>query len=234
MLASQQTPATRGQQRKRKRRRGARGSAAGVSERHDGEHPVAVERLHDSPDDPLRRLALDGWFQSRMEFDKSLLTLASGGIALMVGLLSSVGANSTPAVAAYMTSIGAFTIVVGTTLAIFKRNSAYCQRYAAGDTDDDAILTWLDRTAVAFFGIGILAAIVAATTINTSRRGELAPTPAAMAKDRSTTPPTPSTDTRSLNGIANLAPKPATVPEPAAKPAESPRTPASPPPKPSK
>jgi hypothetical protein len=164
-------------------------------------------------DDPVRTLAMEGWAQNRMEFDKSVLTLSAGGIALMVGLLSTVGARSTREMWAFYGSIAAFAAAAGVVLMIFKRNADYCARYLCGDTRDDLVLKWGDRIAAVAFMAGVALAVLGAGAINKARPAASFPhtTEAPMPKNRATQPPGQPTETRSLNGLGKLVtPSPTT------------------------
>lgn len=99
------------------------------------------------------------WLDTRLERDRSLLTLASGGIGLLVTLLSAKGANNALAQVLYGAAFLAFLSTIFSTFCIFHRNSTYLEHLLSGGTGEDRWLRTLDRFAVGGFGVGVLAAV---------------------------------------------------------------------------
>jgi hypothetical protein len=163
-----------------------------------------------SPDDPVNALALQGWLQSRMELDRSLLTLSAAGIGLMVTLLTTIGYATLPQHLAYVASVLCFVGVVIAALVIFRRNAAYCERVAKGDRFNDEWLSRLDHAAIVLFVVGVGAALYVGGSINGSRHPLSGGT---MGKDDTKQGVAAPDSGRSLNGLGNLGKKPA--PEPA-------------------
>jgi hypothetical protein len=66
---------------------------------------------------------ISAWTETRMELDKSLLTLSAGGIGLLVTILSTVGINKKWVLFLYAGAFVSFLISVFSCLRIFWRNS---------------------------------------------------------------------------------------------------------------
>ena len=109
--------------------------------------------------------SVEAWYSTRFERDKSLLTLAGGGIGLLITLLSTVGIRSRESLILYLLALVAFTVCLGAVLWIFHRNSDHIEEIIVdGKTTKDRWLTLLDRVAVLTF----LFAVVLASIIGIS------------------------------------------------------------------
>jgi hypothetical protein len=72
--------------------------------------------------------SVEAWYSTRFERDKSLLTLAGGGIGLLITLLSTVGIRSCQSLILYIPALVAFTVCLGAVLLIFHRNSRHIEK----------------------------------------------------------------------------------------------------------
>ncbi len=77
--------------------------------------------------------ALDAWYGTRLEHDKSLLTLSAGGIGLLITLASTVGIPSRIALRLASLAILAFILCVVAVLLIFKGNSGHLEDVVHGE-----------------------------------------------------------------------------------------------------
>jgi hypothetical protein len=92
-----------------------------------------------------------------MERDRSLLTVASGGLGLLVSVLAlSVKRPSAIQVVLYLIAFAAFLTTILAVIVIFDRNAAYIRRLLAGDPTHDRLLGILDRLAEICFMLGIV------------------------------------------------------------------------------
>lgn len=109
--------------------------------------------------------SVEAWYSTRFERDKSLLTLAGGGIGLLITLLSTVGIRSRESLVLYVLALFSFAVCLGAVLWIFHRNSDHIEEIIAdGKTTEDRWLTVLDCVAVLTF----LFAVVLASVISIS------------------------------------------------------------------
>jgi hypothetical protein len=122
--------------------------------------------------------SVTAWFDSALEHDKSLLTLAAGGIGLLLTLLTTVGVSSCVALVLYALAIAAFLTTIVCVLFIFKRNKTHIEEVIHGARiGGDRVLTILDVVASISFGFGALLAavigVVSATSSFTNRSIEM-------------------------------------------------------------
>jgi hypothetical protein len=100
------------------------------------------------------------WFGTRLEHDKSLLTLSAGGIGLLITLLSTTGLKSIESLLLYVLALASFVVCLGCVLWIFKRNAIHLEKVNRGQGDPDLVLATLDTVAIASFGLGVLLASI--------------------------------------------------------------------------
>ncbi|WP_031359890.1 hypothetical protein [Caballeronia sordidicola] len=111
------------------------------------------------------------WFNTRLEYDKSLLVLSTGGVALLLTLFTSLGASSITVLVLYALAAISFLGAAVSLLFVFKLNSrhieevlqqAHSDASAESDSPDSAkaealtskVLQLLDWSVIVFFGVG--------------------------------------------------------------------------------
>lgn len=97
-----------------------------------------------------------GWFNTRMERDKSLLTLSATGVGLLITLLKNFGAASVETRLTYIGAILSFCTCIIAVLCIFKRNATHLEEIIHSNATNDPLLEKLDFIALYSFGIGII------------------------------------------------------------------------------
>lgn len=142
---------------------------------------------------------VNAWFNTKLEYDKSLLVLSAGAIGLLVTLLTTVGVNSFTLLLVFFASIISFLVCLLTVLAIFLRNAKHLEELIAGRERDDPILSFLDSLSIISFILGvILASIIGlATAMNDVISKEI------IMSDKKVSNVT----FDSVNGASNLAPQ---------------------------
>jgi len=125
--------------------------------------------LKDKQDQDIEFYAasVEAWFNTRIEHDKSLLTLSAGGIGLLITLLTTVGASSLQTLLLYGFAILFFLVCIISILFIFKRNSDHLVRVIQGKEEKNILLQFLDKTALYSFIIAILLSSILAISIGT-------------------------------------------------------------------
>lgn len=103
-----------------------------------------------------------GWINTKLERDKSLLTISSAGIAAVVALYASKGINSTVEAYLLVTSLISFIFAIVIIIRIFDRNGEIFKAAAHGEKP--VSLKKLDVAASSFFLIGIVTAILVVLT----------------------------------------------------------------------
>ncbi len=166
--------------------------------------------------------AVTAWFNTALEHDKSILTLAAGGIGLLITLLTTVGLSTAEALVLYILAIGCFVVALVSVLIVFRDNKIHIENILTGkETGTDPCLAKVDGVAIWAFGLGVvLTAVigVSAAIHSFTTKEKLMAT-----ESNKTTQPTsinesfngaariqPTSDfTKSFNGAANLQPQPA-------------------------
>jgi hypothetical protein len=110
-----------------------------------------------------------GWLNTRLEHDKSLLTLSVAGIGFLITLLTAVGVFSIEALCLYLMAMISFLMCIVSILWILKENSSHIEEVLkTGVTPTNPLLSTLDNVAFVTFLLGILFsfAIGVSTAVN--------------------------------------------------------------------
>lgn len=114
------------------------------------------DNLDDENELQLYAAACNAWFATKLERDKSLLTLSSAGIGILITLASTVGTKSVEMLILYITSLAFFISCASCTLLIFNRNAEYISNTLIHKKDSkDPLLKFFDRAAAVTFGAGL-------------------------------------------------------------------------------
>lgn len=149
---------------------------------------------------------VDAWFNTSLEFDKSILALSAGGIGLLVTLLTTIGLSSMLILIMYISAILGFLIALASVLFVFQRNRSYIETVVTGrSAGSDHSLALADKAAILAFGAAvILTAFIGVVTAITSYTSK----EQSMAKDQKITVGNVTVDTmnirESFNGAARL------------------------------
>jgi len=148
---------------------------------------------------------LQSWVTTRMERDKSILTLSGGGIGLLVTLLVSFGVKTQCEVLVYFISLTAFIMAVLCALWIFSRNSKYITRLHRNrkEHEADPLLGMLDRILIGAFITGIVAT-VALGLVTVQRRQQTEEGAASMTLKKDGSSDTGEDKRASLNELGEL------------------------------
>ena len=103
---------------------------------------------------------LDAWYATRLEHDKSLLTLSAGGIGLLITLESTVGIPSLTAMIFASLAVLAFIACLVAVLLIFKGNSDHLEEVVQAGKGHSPRLAFLDRFAICAFLAGVILSCV--------------------------------------------------------------------------
>jgi hypothetical protein len=150
---------------------------------------------------------VEAWVATRMEKDRTLLTLAAGGIGLLVTLLTTVAPTSGWQLGFYAAGGLSFLATVILAIKIFDRNSEHVERVIYGEgRRESPFLDKLDKWLFRSFVSGVLCTCIVAGWsgyVGLQRRNSVANQQAEI-KAIVTTPG----ETKSLSGVGNLAPTP--------------------------
>lgn len=147
---------------------------------------------------------VEAWVATRMEKDRTLLTLASAGIGLLATLLTTVGPGSLTELVLYGAAGTAFTVSVVAAVSIFGRNSDHLEAVVQErKRGNDPKLQRLDRLLFVSFLLGV---ILTGAIAMSSGYARIRKERSMSQGDRETTKGTGGSEQRSLTGIGNLAP----------------------------
>ena len=147
---------------------------------------------------------VQAWIQTRMERDKTLVTLSGIAIGLMITILTTVGTNSFIELAFYFFSFIGFIVTILVSIRIYKLNSTHIEMVIKGESESVPELRVHDRIAEAGFILGasllIIIGIMAAANQISGEGGD------SMSKGNQTTRTQPIPLNESLEGISRLQP----------------------------
>lgn len=145
----------------------------------------------------------NAWYNTKLEYDKSLLVLSAGAIGLLITLLTTGSVKTVTLLFLFGVAILSFVVCLGAVLSIFLRNAKHLESLIAGKKENDSLLALLDSISVFSFILGVvLAAIIGmATAANQVFTKE-----AIMAEKKDTTQSNVHLR-ESFNGVANVAPQ---------------------------
>lgn len=103
---------------------------------------------------------INAWITTKMERDKLILTLASGGIALLVTLLSTIGIRNCLEAILYVLAFISFATTVFVIIIILDENSRYIEEIISTGKKTDLKLSRLDRITMISFVFGIIVSIL--------------------------------------------------------------------------
>ena len=103
---------------------------------------------------------LSAWIQTKMERDRTIVTLSAGAIGLLVTILTAVGVKSVWEIPFYIISIIAFLISIWSSLVIYQLNSQHLEEAIRGSSERDPRLEKYDKRSIGAFIIGALSALV--------------------------------------------------------------------------
>lgn len=122
--------------------------------------------MNDQVDEAFVGTLRDAWVETRMEKDKTLLTLATGGIGLIATLVTTVGPANWLELGLYTLAGASFAVAIVTAIRIFDANSRHLEEVLLKrKTDDDPKLLQLDRLLLwSFLGGVVLTGAIALTS----------------------------------------------------------------------
>jgi hypothetical protein len=178
------------------------------------------------------------WFNTRMEHDKSLLTLSTAAIGVLIAFASKVTLRSLASLILYIAALASFILCLAIVLWIYRQNSKHLENLVHSDAAHDRLLSFLDPAAIWTFGAGIMFASILGLTIAVGSFKSQEPEMSVNDKGKTrivvgdsfnkaiTTRPAGSVDTfqKSLNGAAKMRPEAAPAQQQTTTPVAPPAT----------
>ena len=115
--------------------------------------------------------AQNAWYNTHIEYDKSILTLATAGLGFVIALLNTFGVSSTEGLVLNMLAILSFVVSMAAILIIFKKNGEYLrkkllpQEQSNECSSHDMFLSVLDTTAAISFALGVVFSATLAVSV---------------------------------------------------------------------
>jgi hypothetical protein len=148
---------------------------------------------------------LSTWVHTRMERDKTLVTLSAGAIGLLVTILTTVGVSSYEQIIVVFFSFVGFVTCIVSALIIYQLNAGHIESEIRGESNDAPRLRRFDKLSLWSFSIGTGALVVfgllSAHQFLTTEERDMA------SKETETKVGTPVTERRSVEGIGTLKPQ---------------------------
>ena len=149
---------------------------------------------------------LGAWIQTKMERDKTLVTLSAAAIGLLVTILTTVGVRSVWEIPIFAIAIISFLITIWSSLVIYQLNSQHLEDAIRGSSERDPRLEKYDKRSIRAFIIGSVSALIIgilSASIQLTKQEE-----SIMADKENSSQTTGSKTTlkESVNGITNLNP----------------------------
>jgi hypothetical protein len=161
---------------------------------------------------------VNAWFNTRLEYDKSILVLSTGGVGVLLGFLNFFGVKSYYFLVLYILSFVFFLVALCGVLAVYINNASHIEEVISGKNGESLILSFLDKVVVWAFAFGVFFAglLGVSVTIQLYKNQEVQ-----MGKEQSKRViigdsfnglnklNVSGTLKKSFNGVANIQPKPA-------------------------
>lgn len=156
---------------------------------------------------------LSAWIQTKMERDKTLITLSSAAIALLVTILTTVGINQIYALLLCVAAFLCFGLCIGTSLHIYQLNSIHLEN-ELGSEIKDIKLEKFDKFSYVSFLFGVF--FLCSFGVSSANLSFLKTESLKLNNQNNIKINTVEKEDKSLGGIAKLKPK-----EPVNKPQEN-------------
>lgn len=119
------------------------------------------EEIDQQKDIEFYAASVNAFYTSALEHDKSIFTLAAGGIGLLMTLLTTIGTNSIWVLVFYGLALVCFLTSLLLLLKIFRKNNEHIVEIFQGVAQvEDTKLKKLDDAVRASFGYGLIFAVV--------------------------------------------------------------------------
>lgn len=103
---------------------------------------------------------LGAWIQTKMERDKTLVTLSAAAIGLLITILTTVGVRSIWEIPIFAIAIISFLITIWSSLVIYQLNSQHLEDAIRGSSERDPKLEKYDKCSIRAFIIGSVSALI--------------------------------------------------------------------------
>lgn len=148
---------------------------------------------------------LGAWIETRMERDKTLVTLSAAAIGLLVTILTTVGTKNLWEIPLFVVAVLSFLVTILSSLTIYQLNSRHLEAAIKGSSEKDPRLERYDKISIWAFIVGASAALaigISSATYQFPIKEERN-----MSEQKSSDKSVrPTTLRESVNGVTNLQP----------------------------
>ncbi len=109
---------------------------------------------------------VNAWFNTKLEKDKSILSISAGGLGLLVTLISTIGVNNLTELILFIIAIFLFMISIVSMISIFERNSKRLENEVANNNSKDLFLGLLDKIGSLSFSIAIIITFIIGVSVS--------------------------------------------------------------------
>lgn len=102
----------------------------------------------------------NAWLNTKLEKDKSLLTLSGGGVGFLVTLLTTIGVESSNVFLLYCIAIFSFVVSILAVVFIFGYNAKHLEKVLEEKNEYGCLLRVLDRIVICSFFIGVILSFI--------------------------------------------------------------------------
>lgn len=147
---------------------------------------------------------LSAWIQTKMERDKTLVTLSSAGIALLVTILTTAGVSSLYLLILFLGAFIGFGLCIWTSLQIYQLNSTHLENELRSVNTDLKLEKYDKRSLRSFLAGVICICIIGLFSAYVTFNNQESPS---MNDKETNTVDTSTIVEKSLDGISNLKPE---------------------------
>jgi hypothetical protein len=122
------------------------------------EQAKKVEEEHQKRELAHYAATVTAWFSTKMEHDKSLLTLSTAAVGVLISLVTKFPVSSYAAMNLFVAALSSFVLCLVAVLLIYKRNSTHLENLIHHNEKNDPLLAVLDWASLATFILGIILA----------------------------------------------------------------------------
>ncbi|WP_420209206.1 hypothetical protein [Candidatus Electronema sp. JC] len=116
---------------------------------------------------------VNAWYLTKLEKDRTLITLSAGAIGLLVTLTATAGTANLFVLMSSMMAIICFIICAISVVIIFNRNADYLEKVKNSTDTEDTVLSYLDKAAYCSFIVGIILSFVVGMSAGIDKYSQL-------------------------------------------------------------
>lgn len=149
---------------------------------------------------------LKAWIETKMERDKTLVTLSSAAIGLLVTLLTTVGTKNFWEIPLFAISVSGFLVTIWSSLKIYQLNSQHIEEAINGSSKRNPLLEKYDKLSIRAFIFGSIIALLIGIVSSSYKLKSTEVNTMAEKQKSSHNAGEPTMVIGSLNGVTNLKP----------------------------